>query len=92
MLVAMTPINYMLFVFTCRLRYGHGHVRDISELKSFEVQFEDGTICSDMAREDIIVSCVRKALCCYCYSCVLAGSCSCCVCCINAHRERERER
>ena len=56
----MTTIDCVLSVFMCRLRYGHGCVRDIAELKSYEVQFEDGTICSDMSREDIIVSCVEK--------------------------------
>ena len=50
----------MIGVYVCRLRYGHGRVRDISELKSYEVQFEDGTICSDMAREDLIVSHARE--------------------------------
>ena len=41
---------------TFRQQYAHGHVTSVDELKSFEVQFEDGTMCSEMDSSDIIVS------------------------------------
>ena len=45
-------IDHMYF----RLQYSHGHVTAIDELKSYEVQFEDGTMCSELSSNDIIVS------------------------------------
>ena len=92
MLVAVTNVNNMLFMFACRLRYGHGCVRNISELKSYEVQFEDGTICSDMSREDIIVSCAGKALCSRYYYCCVLVHVDYCMCVLHKCSERERER
>ena len=39
-----------------RLQYAHGVVASIDTLKTFEVQFDDGTLCSEMSIKDIIVS------------------------------------
>ena len=78
---ALITVHYILLLFMHRLRYGHGRVRDISELKSYEVQFEDGTICSDMSRGDVIVSCMGNALCHYLLVELCAGSGRPCVFC-----------
>ncbi|XP_019855270.1 PREDICTED: lysine-specific demethylase 4A-like [Amphimedon queenslandica] len=52
-------IIIMLFISaagTCRLQYAHGTVGGIDTLKTYEVQFDDGTLCSEMLLRDIIVN------------------------------------
>ncbi|XP_019855571.1 PREDICTED: lysine-specific demethylase 4A-like [Amphimedon queenslandica] len=39
-----------------RLQYAHGTVGGIDTLKTYEVQFDDGTLCSEMLLRDIIVN------------------------------------
>ena len=39
-----------------RCHYDHGVVKEVSDIRTYEIQFEDGTICGDLSSNDIIVS------------------------------------
>ena len=39
-----------------RCQYGVGVVKTLCDVRTYEVQFEDGTICGDLSINDIIVS------------------------------------
>lgn len=39
-----------------RCHYDHGVVKEVSDVRTYEIQFEDGTICGDLSSSDIIVS------------------------------------